>query len=70
MTELSTINPKEKRAMPVTEPPNHRTSPYAIKMMVKFLKIVYTGIERYWRALVLVYIVPIRRSDTGNPNVG
>lgn len=40
MTELSTIKPKEKRDMPVTEPPNHSTSPYAIRMIVKFLKIV------------------------------
>jgi hypothetical protein len=54
MTELRTINPKEKRAMDETEPPNHRTSPYAIKIVVKFLKMVYTGIERYRRALVLV----------------
>lgn len=52
--ELRTIKPKENRAMEETEPPNHSTSPYAIKMMVKFLKMVYTGIDRYRRALVLV----------------
>jgi hypothetical protein len=46
MMELKTIKPKEKRAIPVTEPPNQSTSPYAMRMMVKFLKIVYTGIER------------------------
>jgi hypothetical protein len=40
MTELSTIKPNEKSAMDVTEPPNHNTSPYAIKIIVKFLKIV------------------------------
>lgn len=40
ITELSTIRPKENRAMDETEPPNHNTSPYAIRMMVKFLKIV------------------------------
>ncbi len=40
MTELRTISPKENRAMPVTEPPNQSTSPYAIKMVVRFLKIV------------------------------
>jgi hypothetical protein len=40
MTELRTMSPKEKRAIGVTEPPNQRTSPYAIKMIVKFLKIV------------------------------
>lgn len=40
MTELITIRPNEKRAMEVTEPPNHSTSPYAINMMVRFLKIV------------------------------
>jgi hypothetical protein len=38
--ELMTISPKEKRAMGVTEPPNQSTSPYAIKMIVRFLKIV------------------------------
>jgi hypothetical protein len=40
MMELRTISPKEKRVMGVTEPPNQSTSPYAIKMMVKFLKMV------------------------------
>jgi len=40
MTELKTINPKEKRAMGVTAPPNQRTSPYAIRIMVRFLKMV------------------------------
>lgn len=40
MTELSTIRPNEKSAMEVTEPPNHNTSPYAIRMIVRFLKIV------------------------------
>ena len=40
MTELSTMRPNEKRAMDVTEPPNHRTSPYAIKIIVRFLKMV------------------------------
>lgn len=46
MTELRTMRPKENSAIPVTEPPNHNTSPYAIRMIVRFLKIVYTGIER------------------------
>lgn len=54
MTELSTIRPKENRAMEDTAPPNHNTSPYAIRIIVKFLKIVYTGMERYRRAQVLV----------------
>jgi hypothetical protein len=49
--EDRTINPKENSVRRVTEPPNHRTSPYAIRMMVKFLKIVYTGTERNWIAL-------------------
>jgi hypothetical protein len=40
MIELTTIRPKLSSVMLVTEPPNHSTSPYAIKMMVKFLKIV------------------------------
>ena len=31
--------------------PNQRTSPYAIKMIVRFLKIVYTGIERYCKLI-------------------
>jgi hypothetical protein len=45
--ELSTMRPKEKRVIGVTEPPNQSTSPYAMRMMVRFLKMVYTGIERY-----------------------
>jgi hypothetical protein len=40
ITELRTINPKEKSAMGVTAPPNQRTSPYAIRIIVKFLKMV------------------------------
>lgn len=51
MTELKTISPKENRVRFVTEPPNHKTSPYAIRMIVKFLKMVYTGIERNCNAL-------------------
>ena len=39
-TELRTIKPKEKSAMDETAPPNHSTSPYAMRMIVKFLKIV------------------------------
>ena len=38
--ELSTIKPKENKAMGETLPPNQSTSPYAIMMMVKFLKMV------------------------------
>lgn len=52
--ELATINPNENRAIGVTEPPNQRTSPYAIRMIVRFLKMVYTGMERNLSALVLV----------------
>jgi hypothetical protein len=40
MMELNTIRPNENSAMGVTDPPNHSTSPYAIRMMVKFLKMV------------------------------
>ena len=40
MREDKTMRPKEKSAMPVTVPPNHKTSPYAIRMIVRFLKIV------------------------------
>jgi hypothetical protein len=54
MTELKTMRPKEKRAMGVTEPPNQSTSPYAMRMMVRFLKMVYTGIDRNLSAQVLV----------------
>jgi hypothetical protein len=54
MTELRTIRPNESRARGDTLPPNHRTSPYAMTMMVRFLKMVYTGTDRNWRALVLV----------------
>lgn len=38
--EDRTMRPKEKRARPPTEPPNQRTSPYAMRMIVKFLKMV------------------------------
>lgn len=54
MTELKTMRPKEKSAMGVTEPPNQSTSPYAIRMMVRFLKMVYTGMDRNFSAQVLV----------------
>ena len=45
--ELSTMKPNDSKSNGVTLPPNQRTSPYAITIMVKFLKIVYTGILRY-----------------------
>jgi hypothetical protein len=67
MIEDKTMRPKEKRAMRVTLPPNQRTSPYAMRMMVKFLKMVYTGMERNLSALVEVYIIPISRREMGNP---
>jgi hypothetical protein len=54
MMELITIKPNEKSANGVTEPPNQRTSPYAIKMIVRFLKMVYIGMERYCRAFAPV----------------
>jgi hypothetical protein len=68
MTDEKTMRPKEKSINGVTEPPNQRTSPYAIKIMVKFLKMVYTGIDRYLIAHVPVYIMPMRRSEMGNPD--
>ena len=40
MTLLNTIKPKLSNAIPVTLPPNHSTSPYAIRMIVRFLKMV------------------------------
>jgi hypothetical protein len=39
-TELRTMRPKDRRARGVTLPPNHKTSPYAMTMMVRFLKMV------------------------------
>jgi len=36
-------------------------------MMVKFLKMVYTGTDRNWRDLVLVKIMPTNATDTGSP---
>ena len=69
MTELRTIKPNENRAIPVTEPPNQSTSPYAIMMVVKFLNMVYTGIVKNCRALLPVYIMLTSRSDIGNPMV-
>jgi hypothetical protein len=50
-TELRTISPKERSIVDVTLPPNQRTSPYAMTIMVRFLKMVKTGTERNWRAL-------------------
>jgi hypothetical protein len=40
MIELKTIKPKLNKVMLVTDPPNHSTSPYAIRIIVKFLKMV------------------------------
>ncbi len=54
MTLLMTMSPKLSNAMPVTLPPNHSTSPYAINIMVKFLKMVYTGMLKNCSALVEV----------------
>jgi len=38
-----TMNINETKVKPVTRPSNQSTSPNAIRMMVKFLNIVYTG---------------------------
>ncbi len=48
MIELSTIRPNEKSAMEVTEPPNHSTSPYAIRMIVRFGLMVLSSIIAAW----------------------
>lgn len=48
--ELNTIRPNEKSTRGVTRPPDRRTSPYAMTMMVRFLKMVNTGTERNCRA--------------------
>lgn len=48
--ELKTIRPNENRTSGVTRPPDKRTSPYAITMMVRFLKMVNTGTERNCKA--------------------
>jgi hypothetical protein len=45
-SRIVTINAKATRVRPVTTPLNMNTSPYAMRMIVRFLKIVYTGIER------------------------
>jgi hypothetical protein len=50
-TELKTIKPKDRSIKEVTLPPNQSTSPYAITIMVRFLKMVKTGTERNCRAL-------------------
>ena len=44
--ELRTMIPNERRIIGVTLPPNQRTSPYAVTIIDKFLKMVYTGTER------------------------
>lgn len=51
--------------MEVTLPPNQSTSPYAIKMMVKFLKMVYIGIGKYCNAFDPVYIMPTKKTTIG-----
>jgi hypothetical protein len=38
--EDKTMKKNETRVNPVTRPPNQRTSPYAIRIIVKFLKMV------------------------------
>lgn len=48
------IRPNDSSAILVTVPPNHSTSPYAIRMMVRFLKMVYTGMDRNFMAQVPV----------------
>ena len=40
ITDDPTIKANEASVRPVTFPPNHRTSPYAIRMIVRFLKIL------------------------------
>lgn len=40
MTDEPTMRANEARVRPVTDPPNHRTSPYAMRMMVRFLNIL------------------------------
>jgi hypothetical protein len=44
MTDDPTMRAKEARVRPVTDPPNHRTSPYAIRMMVRFLNILLVSL--------------------------
>jgi len=38
-----------------------------MRMMVKFLKIVYVGMEMYCRALAEVKIMRTRRNEIGDP---
>lgn len=56
----------DPKAMVVTLPPNHKTSPYAIKIIVKFLKIVYTGILKNCNALEDVYIIATNNTAIGD----
>lgn len=60
-----TINKKDTIIMEVTLPPNQSTSPYAIKIMVKFLKIVYIGMGKYCNAFDPVYIMPTKKTTIG-----
>jgi hypothetical protein len=55
INELPIIRPNENSVMRVTrEPLNHKYSPYAIRMIVRFLKIIYTGTDKYCSALLPV----------------
>ena len=40
MTDEPTMRKKEASVRPETDPPNHRTSPYAIRIIVRFLNIL------------------------------
>ena len=52
--ELRTISEKESSVIRDKDPRKQMTSPYAVRIMVRLLKTVYTGIERYWMALLEV----------------
>lgn len=40
ITDEPTMRKKEASVRPVTDPPNHSTSPYAIRIIVRFLNIL------------------------------
>jgi hypothetical protein len=77
ITELPTMRAKEASVRPVTDPPNHRTSPYAIRMIVRFLKILlvsefyikreYIDIRVYWDREELLLISTDMKGQKEDP---
>ena len=64
ITDDPTIRANATRVRPVTDPPNQRTSPYAMRMIVRFLNILIVsccsevvggGVRVYWDREELLY---------------